>query len=110
MDALMIVAVEPLGEELVEALEREVFGQDRNELHPDGAEESLDLAASFGNIGPGVKQRDPEASAGIGEGVRAEGGAIVDVELAGKPTFLEGDDEAVAVSTRDSPRGRTGRG
>jgi hypothetical protein len=40
----------------------------------------------------------PKASAGIGEGVGAKGGAVVDVELPGEPAFLEGRDEAVAVA------------
>lgn len=96
MDAFVVLPVDPFRKELVESLEREVVGEDRQELLADGEEEALDLAATFGDIGPRVEEGDAELAAGVREGVRLEGGAVVDIEPAGEPALLEGRDQAVA--------------
>ena len=79
MDAGVILAVNPLGKELVEMVERELVWQQGDELHPDGAEEALDLAAALGDIGPRVEQRDAEPGTGVLECVGTERRAIVDI-------------------------------
>lgn len=94
----MVVADEPLGEEFVEPFEREAFGEGREELGSDGEEEALDLATALGDVGAGVEECNAEACAGVGQCVRTEGGAVVDVKLAGEAALLEGRDDAVAVA------------
>jgi hypothetical protein len=73
VDALVVIVVQPLSEKLVQALEGKALGQDRDELHPDGPEETFDLTSSFGDVGAGVEQGDAEAAAGVGEGIGPKG-------------------------------------
>ena len=98
VDTSVILAVEPFDKEFVEPLEGESFRKGREQLGPDGEEKSLNLAATLGHVRSGVKERDTEASAGIGESIRAKSGAIVQVELTREPAFLERRDEAIAVA------------
>ena len=47
VDTPVVLAVNPFVEEFVEPLEREAFGEGREQLHPDGEEKALDLATNM---------------------------------------------------------------
>ena len=92
MGALVVLALDPGPQpaiEGVEALERRL-GERREELHAHRAEPALLLALALWLIGPGVDEGDAELGADEREVVRAEGGAVVDVEPLGDAAAQDG--------------------
>jgi hypothetical protein len=91
MDGSMIGLITPLFEPFVEVSQRE----GGNKLYAKGFEISLDFSLPFGTIRGAVDEGDPQRGGGVSELVRAEGGAIVEIDLSGQPPFAQSLDQAV---------------
>jgi len=95
MDVAMVGLVTPLFEPFVQGAQREGRRKKGKKLHSYGFEKAFNLPFPLGAIRGTVNERDSEGGGGVGELVRAEGRAIVEIDLSGKSPFAQSLDQAI---------------